>query len=192
MRMNQAKERRRNADPPSPPSRGKVETRKPEAKMRPVRSASPLNAAPPSVAQSPEPPLADIHFGVLLRRARERRGLSMQDVARVTRISDKWLPALEEARLDHLPAPVFVSGYVRSYARVVGLDEGDLLDRYHALNQQLGNSCPPARLPVTESSEETSTTPPRPTQVRWLPVLLAVVMTLGVALWAVLRARGAV
>lgn len=101
------------------------------APVRPVRSASLQLPPDPSPSLSPE-----IHFGILLRRARERRGLSLQDVVRVTRISERWLPALEEARLDLLPAPVFVAGYVRSYARVVGLDEGDLLDRYHALVQQ--------------------------------------------------------
>jgi cytoskeletal protein RodZ len=100
--------------------------------MRPVRRAGPVSL----VTEPQNPPGSpELHFGTLLRRARERRGLSQQDVVRVTRISDRWIPALEEARLDLLPAPVFVSGYVRSYARAVGLDERDMLDRYHALVQ---------------------------------------------------------
>lgn len=99
--------------------------------MRPVRSAQlPL---PPD----PSPPVpAELHFGILLRRARERSGLTQQDVVRATRIAERWIPALEEARLDLLPAPVFVAGYVRSYAQLVGLDGSELVRRYQALTQQ--------------------------------------------------------
>lgn len=93
-----------------------------------------------SVARSPAPettedplPTGEVHFGILLRRARERRGLALSDVADKTRISPRWIRAIEEAQLDILPAPVFVSGYLRTYARLVGLDGQDLLERYHSL-----------------------------------------------------------
>lgn len=212
MRTNQAKDQRRRGPEPSPPHRVKLEARKPETKVRPVRPAASLasvtnfDSAQRSGAPIDSPPPADIHFGLLLRRARERRGLSIQDVARVTRISDKWLPALEEARLDHLPAPVFVTGYVRSYARVVGLDESDLVDRYHALNQQAGNSCPPARLwpqpPDLESSPGEfgesavvigeGAAPQAVGQPRWLLPAVLFSLALALTLFAVLRARGVV
>lgn len=84
------------------------------------------------------PPPVELHFGVTLRRAREQRGLSTRDIAQKTRISVRWLEALEEARLDGLPAEVFVSGYLRSYARAVGLDGQSLLSRYHALLRERG------------------------------------------------------
>jgi cytoskeleton protein RodZ len=71
-----------------------------------------------------------------LRQAREQRGLSVQDVAQKTRISVRWVQALEDARLDGLPAEVFVAGYLRSYARAVGLPGQDLMERYHALQRQ--------------------------------------------------------
>jgi hypothetical protein len=73
------------------------------------------------------------HFGAMLQRAREDRGLSVQDIAQRTRISARWVEALEAARLDVLPAQVFVSGYVRSYARAVGLPTEEVLGRYQAL-----------------------------------------------------------
>lgn len=73
------------------------------------------------------------HFGVLLRHARVSQGLSLSDVADKTRISPRWLVALEEAQLDVLPAPVFVSGYLRTYARLLGLDGPQLLSRYQEL-----------------------------------------------------------
>lgn len=79
------------------------------------------------------PACLELHFGTLLRRAREQKGQSVQAVAEATRISARFISALEEAKLDVLPAPVFAAGYVRSYARAVGLGEQELLARYHAL-----------------------------------------------------------
>lgn len=70
------------------------------------------------------------HFGTFLKRRREARGLSLADVSRATKIKEQSLVALEEARLDALPALVFVRGYISAYAREVGADEGDALRRY--------------------------------------------------------------
>lgn len=89
----------------------------------------PVFAASPDAA----PACLELHFGTLLRRAREQQGLSVQAVAQATRISARFIPALEEATLDVLPAPVFAAGYVRSYARTVGLSEQEMVARYHAL-----------------------------------------------------------
>jgi cytoskeletal protein RodZ len=70
------------------------------------------------------------HFGTFLKRRREARGLSIADVSRATKIKEQALAALEEARLDALPALVFVRGYISAYAREVGADESDVLRRY--------------------------------------------------------------
>jgi cytoskeletal protein RodZ len=115
-----------------------------------------------------------LHFGILLRRARERRGLSLQDIAQQTRIADRWIAALEEARLETLPAPVFVSGYVRSYARTVGLDERDLVDRYHALTQQREAENPRPAAPRRDQAEM------RKRVLVGLVLLLAVLCCLGI------------
>jgi transcriptional regulator with XRE-family HTH domain len=84
------------------------------------------------------PPLAPLHFGDSLRQARQQLGLSVHDVAQKTRISGRWIEALEAAQLEGLPAPVFVSGYLRSYAKAVGLDGNLLLVRYRELIEQRG------------------------------------------------------
>lgn len=80
------------------------------------------------------------HGGLMLRGAREGRGLSIADVAKQTRIADRWIIAIEEARLEDLPAPVFAIGYVRSYARTVGLDPGAIVEHFRAHGSQRDDS----------------------------------------------------
>ncbi len=104
----------------------------PRRQLAEPASSSVARSAPPETTEDPLP-TGEVHFGILLRRARERRGLALSDVADKTRISPRWIRAIEEAQLDILPAPVFVSGYLRTYARLVGLDGQDLLERYHSL-----------------------------------------------------------
>jgi hypothetical protein len=58
--------------------------------------------------------------------------MSLDDVARVTKIQPRILERLETGRFDGLPAEVFVRGFVRSFARCVGLDEREALRRYAA------------------------------------------------------------
>ncbi len=60
--------------------------------------------------------------GALLREARERRGLSLRQVAEATKISVLALEALERNDLSHLPGGIFTRAFVRGYAREVGLD----------------------------------------------------------------------
>jgi hypothetical protein len=67
-----------------------------------------------------------------LRAGRTHRGMSLEDVAKVTKIQPRILERLEAGRPDGLPADVFVRGFVRSFARCVGLDEEEALRRYAA------------------------------------------------------------
>ena len=55
-------------------------------------------------------------FGEYLRRERELRGISLDEVAQSTKISANILDSLENARLDSLPAIPFVKGLLRAYA----------------------------------------------------------------------------
>src|SRR4051812_2454309 len=65
-----------------------------------------------------------------LRTGRAQRGMSLDDVARVTKIQPRILERLEAGKLEGLPADVFIRGFVRSFARCVGLDEAEALRRY--------------------------------------------------------------
>ena len=72
-------------------------------------------------------------FGARLKKERERKGLSRRQVFEATRIRPHILEALEAEDWDALPSRVFVSGFVRTYARFLGLEESDMAARYHAL-----------------------------------------------------------
>ncbi len=70
--------------------------------------------------------------GETLRSAREQRGLSIEQVSHDTRISARFLDALESDRYDALPAPVYVRGFIRSYASYLKLDGGALIAKLSA------------------------------------------------------------
>lgn len=69
-------------------------------------------------------------LGHILREARETKGLTLQEVQAETRISSRYLEALENGDYDRLPTPVHVRGFLRNYSRFLGLDPQPLLDRY--------------------------------------------------------------
>jgi len=69
-------------------------------------------------------------FGEHLRREREMRGVSLQEVAQATRIGPRFLEALESERWQDLPGGVFNRGFLRSIARYLGLDEEALVAEY--------------------------------------------------------------
>jgi cytoskeleton protein RodZ len=76
---------------------------------------------PGSVGASPPPSL-----GALLSQAREARRIPIEGIAQQIRVSVAVLRAIEEGRLEGL-APIYVRGYVRAYARIVGLGEDSVL-----------------------------------------------------------------
>lgn len=61
-------------------------------------------------------------FGRYLSQQRELRGMTLQEVQKATRIPANVLGALEEGRVERLPARVFVVNYIRAYAQAIGLD----------------------------------------------------------------------
>jgi cytoskeletal protein RodZ len=69
-------------------------------------------------------------FGRYLARERELRSITLEHVAEITRISVENLKALEEGRHDRLPGKVFVIGYIRGYARCIGLNPDEAVLRF--------------------------------------------------------------
>ncbi|WP_447969588.1 helix-turn-helix domain-containing protein [Nitrospira sp. M1] len=69
-------------------------------------------------------------IGVYLKKVRETQGLSLDQVASLTRIQSKFLQALEDEAFQQLPERVFTRGFVRTYARSLGISEEDALRRF--------------------------------------------------------------
>lgn len=78
----------------------------------------------------PEPPVGT--FGEKLRNQREQRGITLEAISNSTKISVRMLRALEAEHFEQLPGGVFNKGFVRAYARQVGLDEEEALADYFA------------------------------------------------------------
>src|SRR5215467_4925780 len=76
------------------------------------------------------PQKATDDFGQKLREARERRGLSLRQIASATKISLITLEALERNDIARLPGGIFSRGIVRSYAIEVGLDPEDTIREF--------------------------------------------------------------
>ena len=68
--------------------------------------------------------------GEFFRQVRETKGLTIDEVASKTRIRTDFVKALEDGNFAKLPDQVFARGFVRSYARSLGLDEEDAIHRF--------------------------------------------------------------
>ena len=69
-------------------------------------------------------------FGERLRKEREQRGITLDDVSLSTKIGTRMLRALEEEQFDQLPGGIFNKGFVRAYARHLGIDEQQAVSDY--------------------------------------------------------------
>src|SRR6201999_708570 len=70
------------------------------------------------------------------KKERERRGIPLEDVAVSTKIGTRMLQALENGRYDQLPGGIFNKGFVRAYARHLGMDEEQAVADYMAASGQ--------------------------------------------------------
>ena len=117
--------------------------------------------------------MAKGNFGERLKRERELREVPMDELSKATRISNRFLQALENEDWDQLPGGVFGHGFVRSIARYLGLDEEALLGEYDLARSEKQPLPPP-------KPEERIPSPPK-----WIPfaVLGAAVFLLVIVLF---------
>ena len=123
-------------------------------------------------------------LGISLKRQRERRGTSLAELSRVTRIPQASLEALESDRFDELPGEVFVRGFLKSYAQAVGLAPSDVLARYTSSRRVAYVTPLPVQTPLQAAREG---------QGRRFGVAIAFVLLLillSLALSIVLKPRG--
>ena len=69
-------------------------------------------------------------FGAQLKQERERKGVTLEDISLTTKIGTRMLRALEEGHFDQLPGGIFNKGFIRAYARCVGMDEEQAIADY--------------------------------------------------------------
>jgi hypothetical protein len=85
-----------------------------------------------SYTQVPQKTISSaFEMGAQLKQQRLQQGISLEDISRQTFIKLHYLYALEEGHFEQLPAPVYTSGYIRQYARLLNLDETQLIRQYH-------------------------------------------------------------
>jgi len=108
--------------------------------------ASPPPAPAPTAAAAPAPShaacavarprtphvLAEPVTGAVLRRYREERGVSLREIANQSKVGTRYLQYIEGDRLDMLPAPVYLRGFLQEYARALGLDPRQTANAYMA------------------------------------------------------------
>jgi cytoskeletal protein RodZ len=111
--------------------------------------------------------------GERLREARERQGITLEDVAARTRIPTRHLQSIEDGEWSKLPAPTYSIGFAKSYAVVLGLDRTEIGD---ALKAEMGVGALAAR-PEAQVFEPVD---PARVMPKWL-VLIAVLALIAVA-----------
>lgn len=130
-------------------------------------------------------------FGEELRREREIRGISLKEISDATKISKRFLEALEKNDHKSLPAPVFTRGFVREYARYVGLNAEEMVNRYNfasANDDRIEKPPTVAKYPDQPVRDITPKPPPK----RGIPPAFARVDRSGLAIFLIVLALGAV
>ncbi|VAX14818.1 hypothetical protein MNBD_NITROSPINAE04-1031 [hydrothermal vent metagenome] len=70
--------------------------------------------------------------GANLRDIRRAKGASLDEISEVTKVKKSFLEAIEEQDVDNFPAPVFMRGYLKAYAKALALDPAEIMERYMA------------------------------------------------------------
>ena len=121
-------------------------------------------------------------FGDRLRREREMRGVTLDEIAESTKISRRSLEALEQENFDLLPGGIFNKGFVRAYARYLGIDEEQAVADYVAASQEQM----PAedKFPLEVHEDKRAGQPPLNPKRSSMPIFVAVIaLALGVGGW---------
>ncbi len=139
-----------------------------------------------AAVQAPKPSHLPMNhtLGSFLKHHRERRGVSVAELARVTRIPLLSLEAIECDRFDELPGEVFVRGFLKAYAQAIALVPADVLARYTSSRRIAYVTPLPVQTPLQVAREG---------QGRRFGVAIAFVLLLillSLALSIVLKPRG--
>lgn len=125
-------------------------------------------------------------IGEKLRLAREARGIALRDISEQTRISMRYLEAIESDDYKRLPGGIFNRSFIRAYAKHVGYDETEAISEYASMMREQGESADVASKPhrslvYTEGDHPTRS----PLMTFLLAIIILVVLSLLV--WAALH-----
>ncbi len=93
-------------------------------------------------------------LGALLTRAREKLSLSQKDIASRLNLREEIIAALDNNDFDKLPAPTYVRGYIRSYARAINLNADSLINLYEGVAEAPPEILPDVKPVVQASSRD--------------------------------------
>ncbi|HVL78796.1 MAG TPA: RodZ domain-containing protein [Sphingomicrobium sp.] len=118
-----------------------------------------------------------ISVGERLRTAREKKGLTLEEVASQTRIPRRHLESVEASDWERLPAPTYTIGFAKSYAAAVGLDRTEIGEQ---LRGEMGG-----QRPSTVATESFEPADPARTMPKWLVLgaILAVLLVVLLFSW---------
>jgi len=130
-------------------------------------------------------------FGEKLRHERESRGITLGSITEKTKISNRYLVALETGQFNYLPGGIFNKCIVRSYAQVVGLNEETWIDRFMSAYRESGQLTDDdanwiafaENVGKSRNREEAAARPRLHLNWAGITVLLVVIMALGWAFW---------
>lgn len=109
-------------------------------------------------------------FGRDLQQQRVKRGVELEAIAASTRVSIRYLRALEDERSSDMPGGVFNKGILRSYCQFVGLEEREWMNRFAA--SELNTSTEPDWAAFAESVRQNRLSNSAAQQRRWFGVVL--------------------
>src|SRR5690348_7481497 len=125
-----------------------------------------------------------------MRREREMRGVSLEEIAESTKIGTRSLRALEEEDFERLPGGIFNKGFVRAYARFLGLDEEQAVSDFEAAWQEhQGTKGPGLELQPEPQPEEPEASSNHLLLISAIVLLAAVAVAYGVKRYLSVRAE---
>ena len=119
-------------------------------------------------------------FGLMFRAAREDAGMAVAKVADALHLDDSVISAIENGRFAALPMRAYVRGYVRNYARVLGLDADDMAARFDALDT--GRPEPSVLMPRWRLSGRPELAL-RPLALGYVAIVAVLLIVSGAVLW---------
>jgi cytoskeletal protein RodZ len=114
-------------------------------------------------------------LGDYLKNKREAQNITLEEVAQATRIRRTILEAIENNDYDLIPPKVFTQGFIKSYASYLGLDENDVIKRYHEIME--------SREIKKEPDEPIQQQPPQPLLTPGRLLILGILCIVALTVW---------